>query len=189
MSAPSDAEIIDRAREILSREEFQPPTPEPWEKIGAMLRHFFERLTPIERWGLIALCVVLLAAIATHLVLTFRLALVPDSSGSAQEPGSPRAIPTVEGTLALARRLAIENRLREAARALQDALLLSESQRKGIPWQPALSDAEWLTVLEAPEPIIAFTQTTQRLAYGPDPSPASFDDALRRLRQLTETAR
>jgi hypothetical protein len=77
-----------------------------------------------------------------------------------------------------ARHLAAQGRLRDAARALQQSLLLSMCLRRGLSWQPTLADWEWMGLLRASPVLVDFTRRTQLLAFGTKPERTAFDECL-----------
>jgi hypothetical protein len=73
-----------------------------------------------------------------------------------------------------ARELARRGKLREAARALHQAALLSLTRRRGLAWKSELADWEWVAALGYGPELSEFTRLAQRLAYGVEPDQAGF---------------
>jgi len=98
-------------------------------------------------------------------------------------------VPTCDELLADARRYKSQARLREAARALQQARLLLECRRQSVAWRPTLADWEWIDRLGRPAALVEFTRATQRVAFGTDPTmPALEACEARLLAELGEAA-
>jgi hypothetical protein len=173
VTSPSDAEIASRLRAILDAPEFHKHfsdyAMEEVTKTFKQVFHWLQGLSPLVRWWLFAACLLLLAAIALQTWLLLR------SSGRAlRETGRRRANDldvgdAPEAIAARARKLAEAGRIREAARALQQAALLRLSRERGLPWRPDLADWEWVAALRDAPGLGEFTRSAQRLAYGPDP--------------------
>ena len=193
MTVPSDAETGERLRAILAAPEFQQSQDPAWwracKRFALALVDWLERQPAGVRW-LLLLALGLLAAIAIHLFLTFRQVLreAPlTRSGSADLPIS--RTPSSEDLLAEARALRLAGRLREAARALQQARLLLECRRRSVPWRTTLADWEWIEELGRPDALVEFTRATQTIAFGAAPSlPAVEACEARLLAELGGTA-
>jgi hypothetical protein len=136
-SAPSAGEIGAALREVLARPEFQPPRPDPVQSllaritatIGRVISGLFDRLADLP--GGTAVDILLIVGLLVAVTL-----LVYKAGGAVgrRRRSAPRTAPTaaapqsvVETTPAeweaLARRLAEEGRLREAALALYQSVL------------------------------------------------------------------
>ncbi len=195
MSLPADAEIRDRLTAILASPEFRRPAEPAWwraiKKVWSRLVTWLERVPPIGRWVIVVLCVVALAGLGYYVFVTFRRLLreAPRTRhGRAGELGSAR-VPTCDELLADARRYKSQARLREAARALQQARLLLECRRQSVAWRPTLADWEWIDRLGRPAALVEFTRATQRVAFGTDPTmPALEACEARLLAELGEAA-
>jgi len=175
VTVPSDAEIAERLRAILAEPEFQEAQDPAWWRV--LKRFVYALLGWLEdqpagvRWLLLLVAVALLAAIAIHLLVTFRQVLreAPlTRRGDADLPVT--RTPTSEDLLAEARALRSAGRLREAARALQQARLLLECRRRAVPWRATLADWEWIDELGRPAELVEFTRATQTIAFGAAPS-------------------
>ncbi|MHB1846743.1 MAG: hypothetical protein ACYCWW_18130 [Deltaproteobacteria bacterium] len=171
MRPPPDPAISRTLSSILGAPEFQ-AKPSDWvtERLERLLRalgHWLRALTPGQRWALLTLSGLALAAIVAHVVWTLVSAgrgaatRAPRVGSLAQAPIDPAAV------RALAQRLAGEGRLREAARALHQALLLELARRRGLARRSELSDWEWVALLPADERLSEFTRVAQSVAYGP----------------------
>ncbi|HUB05360.1 MAG TPA: hypothetical protein VMB50_00065 [Myxococcales bacterium] len=172
MTAPPDAEIAARLQAILKSDAFHKRVSDyldEWlQKWIPGFLHWLRRLPAGTRWVLLAVCVLLLAAIAVQLYVGLRPAgrvgprgargFRPQDAG--EEPGE---------IAARARALAAAAKWREAARALQQAALLRLSRERGLPWRAELADWEWVATLRDVRGLPEFTRAAQRLAYGPDP--------------------
>ncbi len=174
---PADREVAVRLRAILASPEFHPRASD-WlrGRFEAAIQGVFQwlgGLSPAERWGLLALCLGGLAAIAVQVWLTVRPSAPPGAKaiaagGRAEDGASP-------GTLvARADVLARDGRLREAARLLQEAALLRLSRESGLRWRADRSDWEWVAVLPAARGLPELTRATERVAFGPTADAAAF---------------
>ncbi len=178
MTSPSDTEIADRLREILDSPEFHKRfsdyASEELIKGLKAIFHWLKELSPVMRWGLFAVCALLLVAIALQTWLLLR------SSGRGLRVASKRGALDLdvgeapEAIAARARQLAAAGKIREAARALQQAALLRLSRERGMPWRPELADWEWVVTLRDVPGLGEFTRVAQRVAYGPDSNPEGF---------------
>jgi hypothetical protein len=176
---PSDAEIADRLRAILQSDEFQPSFSERFwvwlDRALRILRDWLEHLGPAERVLVVIVSVLVLAAAVLRIGQ-----LVRDSVGPPRfEPAarvSPEQAP-LSPALLVERALSLADGgfVRDAARALQQALLLQACQDQNVAWRASLSDWEWIRLLQPAGAIVDFTQTAQRLAFGPEPSREAFD--------------
>ena len=175
MTVPADAETRERLRVILAQPEFQQAQEPAWwralKKIFYRLLGWLDGQPAAVRWLLLLLAVGLLVAIAAHLFLTFRQVLreAPLTRGGRADVPTART-PTSDQLLAEARALRAAGRLREAARALQQARLLFECQRRAVVWRPTLADWEWIEELGRPADLVDFTRATQTIAFGATPS-------------------
>jgi hypothetical protein len=71
--------------------------------------------------------------------------------------------------------------LREAARALQQAVYLVLASRKRLAWDGARADWEWVARLGSEPELVVFTEEAQAIAYGgpaTDSGPARFESLL-----------
>jgi hypothetical protein len=175
VKVPGDAEIREQLRAILAAPEFQESQDPAWwrwfKKLVNGLGLWIEQQPAAIRWLLLLLAIGLLVAIAIHLFTTFRQVLreVPLTRGGAADLPVIRT-QTSADLLAEARALRAAGRLREAARALQQARLLLECQRRSIPWRSTLADWEWIDQLGRPPALVEFTRATQTIAFGASPS-------------------
>ena len=175
MTVPADAETRERLSAILAAPEFQQAQEPAWwravKKVFYALLGWLDRQPAALRWLLLLLAVALLVAIATHLFVTFRQVLreAPLTRGGRADVPTART-PTSDELLADARALRAAGRLREAARALQQARLLLECQRRSLVWRPTLADWEWIEELGRPADLVEFTRATQTIAFGAAPS-------------------
>jgi hypothetical protein len=189
----SDSEITERLKGILARPEFQPDAMDAfWRRVrrwGHWFRIWLEGLGPLWRWGITAAAVALLLLILWHLIRGYRDALEAPGSARAGDPGPREAAPPDAARLAaLARRLAEQGRLREAARALQQSVFVALCKGAGIPWNPAAGDWEWLEVLRARPELAEFTRRAQALAFGPQPTKEGFEACWARSQAWLESA-
>jgi hypothetical protein len=172
---PTDAEISDRLRAILRSDEFQPSLSDRlWLAIRGSL-DWLAGMGPAVRALVIGACLLVLLAIATVLWRFYLEAAATQRQGSTgktgrhdEKPLSPQAL------LAKSRTLEEQGLLRDAARALQHALLLQLCLEREVPWRLSLSDWEWVRIFEPSESVVDFTRATQRLAFGPEPNRADF---------------
>lgn len=188
--SPSEAEITERLQAILASDEF---TPRAADDIRLWLERLNEMLSVWRRFDEGARVVaffVLVAAFAFVLWLVYKvLALrgprLAPSAGSESPVEGERLPPT--SALAHARALADAGLLRDAARALQAAVLHAACMERNVAWRPELSDGEWLELLRPSEEVVALSRSTERLAFGPDPTRAVFDACERAARALLAT--
>jgi hypothetical protein len=176
---PTDEEIKARLQAILGSGEFQPSLSARariWlDDAIRVLVHALENMSPAVRWLAIVVCLVVLLAISVRLWRSYQEAAGPlrrrPAIGNAREqtPVSPADL------LARARSLADGGSLRDAALALQHALLFQTCLERKIAWQSSRSDWEWLRILTPSIRVIDFTQAAQRLAFGPEPTRDAFD--------------
>jgi hypothetical protein len=176
---PSDAEIADRLRAILQSDEFQPSFSERmlvWlERAFRTVRDWLEHLGPAQRLVVVIVSVLVLAAVVFRIGQLVRYSVGPSRFEPAarvsdeQVPLSPALL--VERALSLAD----GGFVRDAARALQQALLLQACQDQNVAWRPSLSEWEWIRLLQPSGAIVDFTYAAQRLAFGPEPSREAFD--------------
>jgi hypothetical protein len=192
VTSPSDADIAERLRAILGTPEFHKRFSDyAIEEITKGLKeifHWLQRLSPVMRWWLFAVCVLLLAAIVLQTWLLLRSAKhslrVASRNGQLDLDFDVGEGP--EAIAARARKLAGAGRFREAARALQQAALLRLARERGLPWRPELADWEWVAMLRGASGLGELTRATQRLAYGPDAAPEAFASCDRLYLALTE---
>ena len=181
MTPPPDADVKARLAAILASREFQPPLEPNWwraiKKIWYALLVALERVPPVGRWLIFIGCLAVLAGMLYYTIVTFRRLLreAPRTRhGGADELDSGR-LPTCDELLADARYFRSQGRLREAARALQQARLLLECRRQSVAWRPTLADWEWIDLLGRPAALVEFTRATQKLAFGADPTAPALD--------------
>ncbi|MHB8419991.1 MAG: hypothetical protein ACYDCL_18095 [Myxococcales bacterium] len=174
---PADSEITARLQAILRSDPFHRRISDDLQEWlekgipGAL--HWLRSLPPAARWTIFAACVLLLAAIALQLYLGLRPA--GSGTGRGRQRAQAGEVGAEPGALAaLARALAAEGRVREAARALQQAALLRLSRERGLPWRAELADWEWVAELVSVRGLAELTRAAQRLAYGPEPDRAAF---------------
>jgi hypothetical protein len=179
VTSPSDSQIAERLRAILDSPEFHKhfsdyATEEVTKALKAIF-HWLKELSPELRWGLVAVCALLLAAIAlqTWLLLRSGSRSLPVAGRRGVMDGEVGDAPEV--IAARARALAASGRVREAARALQQAALLRLSRERGLPWRPELADWEWVAALRDVAGLGEFTRAAQRIAYGPDSDARGFE--------------
>jgi len=188
--APTDAGIAARLRAILSSDEFQPRASERlllwFEDLVRSLLRWLDALSPARRVNISIVCVVVLVAVAVQVFRSYRDAAAPRRSSLGKGVAADQTVPSPEKLLSRARSLADEGLLRDAARALQEAMLLQTSRDLSLPWRSSLSDWEWIELLHPSESIVDFTRATQRLAFGPRPSRAEFDACAHRVHSLIQ---
>ena len=183
MTHSSDADVAEHLRAILNSSEFQEPlASRATQQLLHLLRTWLDWVGALSTPTLVlivAVCLAALAAIAVQIWFAFRKGpLRPRMGGqidglATSDPGlSPEAIAE------RARALAAQGLLRDAARALQQSLLLSLCLRRGLAWQPTLADWEWMDLLHASSGLVDFTRRTQLLAFGTKPEPAAFDECV-----------
>ena len=184
---PSDADIAERLSRILASEEFQPEASDRllrWlseldAKFGAWLSSL-HGLGSVLALALGTLAVALLVWALQAWLVSPEVARRPSADGSAE----PELDASPASLLARARALADAGSLREAARALQAAVLRAACDQRELEWRPALSDGEWLSVLGPSEALVALTRATERIAFGPEPTRAAFEACDREARGL-----
>jgi hypothetical protein len=188
VSLPADEEIRQRLTAILASPEFQSPEDPAWlralKKIWHALVAWLEHVPAVGRWAIVVGCVLALVGLGYYVFVTFRRLLreAPQTRhGRAGEIEGAR-IPTCEELLADAISYKSQARLREAARALQQARLLLECQRQSVAWRPTLADWEWIDRLGRPTALVEFTRATQKVAFGSDPTVPALEACEARLR-------
>ncbi len=178
MTSPSDSEIAQRLHAILDTPEFHKRfsdyAMEELTKGLKVIFHWLQGLSPVMRWWLFAVCVLLLSAIALQTWLLLRSAKRSLRVASGRGRIALDFGEDPETLAARSRKLAEAGRLREAARALQQAALLRLARERGLPWRPELADWEWVAALPGAPGLGELTRATQQLAYGPDPRPEGF---------------
>ena len=195
MSLPADDEIRQRLAAILASPEFRKPEEPAWVRVLRKVWHalvaWLEHVPPMGRWAIAAGCLLALIGLGYYVFVTFQRLLreAPRTrQGRAGELAGAR-VPTSEELLADARSYKSQGRLREAARALQQARLLLECQRQSVAWRPTLADWEWIDRLGRPAALVEFTRATQNVAFGADPTvPALEACEARLLAELGEAA-
>jgi hypothetical protein len=189
--SPSEAELTERLQAILASDEFRP-------RVSDDIGRWLERLDEVLRaWrGLegettrVLSFVVLVSALAFIFWLVCKvfalrgLTLAPSTGNKSPAQAGPLP-PT--SALAQARALADAGRLREAARVLQAAVLHAACAERNLAWRPELSDGEWLELLRPSAEVVALSRSTERLAFGPDPTRAVFDASEQAARALLAT--
>jgi len=191
VGSPSEVEITERLQAILASDEFRP-------RVADDIRAWLERLDEmLGAWrgfegeaarvlSFIAL-VIALAFILWFVYKVFTLrgpGLAPSAGSKGPAEGEP--LPSISA-LAHARALADAGLLREAARVLQAAVLHAACTERNLAWRPELSDGEWLALLRPSAEVVALSRSTERLAFGPDPSRAVFDASEEAARALLAT--
>jgi hypothetical protein len=194
VTPPPDAEVVRALTKILTSAEFQEPLiNRVWTAIFSVLERvvrFLAGLGAGTRLALVVGCALLLVVLLVDIVRTFLDAglragrPLPRGSAGVEPP------PTSSAEMAArARALAAEGRLRDAARALQEALLIELCARHGLAFQRELTDWEWLERLSADDAVVDFTRRTERLAFGKAaPDPAGFADCDHRFMALVGAA-
>jgi hypothetical protein len=187
VSLPANEEIRRRLTAILASPEFQQAADPAWvralKKVWHALVAWLEHVPAAGRWAIVAGCVVALAGLGYYVFVTFGRLLreAPHMrNGRADELEAAR-VPTWEELLAHARYYKSQARLREAARALQQARLLLECQRQSVSWRPTLADWEWIDRLGRPTALVEFTRATQNVAFGTDPTMPALEACEARL--------
>ena len=182
---PSDPEIAERLRAILQSDEFQS---RPSQRISLglaeavrRLMHWLGDVSPAMRAVVIAACVLTLVAIAIRMWRLYRAVAQPLRTRIHLDATRKETIPSPETLIRRARSLAEAGAIRDAARALQQALLLQTCLERRVPWRSSLSDWEWVRILRPPERVANVTRTTERLAFGPEPTRAAFDACVREV--------
>jgi len=174
-------------RAILADPEFDTDWQEHLARWLGQAWHSFQRwlrdLPDIERWGLLLVCIGILAWLVWTMIASYREMMAPDASALKGAGDDAASEPTWQALMAHARALASEGRLREAARALQQAVYSVLASRKRLPWDGARADWEWVALLNT-EQLVAFTEEAQALAYGS----AAADTGLPRFEALLATA-
>jgi hypothetical protein len=156
-------------QEILADPEFQGDWQEragAWveKEVHALLR-WLDQLPAVYEWLLAALCLAVLVWIGVGLVAGYR------EMSAVREGGGPKPREGAGGApagLDLARRAAELRelgRLREAARTLQQAAYQALAARRGLAWDEAEADWEWVRALAGEPGVAAFTESAQALAY------------------------
>jgi hypothetical protein len=183
----SDSEVASKLAAILARPEFQPDI---FDHLGVKLRRavdafqkWLDALGPVGRWGFSLAAFAFLLAILIHLGRSYREALAAPVRGALRpEPSGPVTRPSAASLATLARGLAEAGRLREAARALQQAVLVALCARAGLAWSPSPADWEWMRVLGARPGLQDFTQRAQAIAFGARPTREAFEECWERSR-------
>lgn len=188
MKVPPDEAIAKALTAIVGSPEFQ-AKPSDWltEKIEEAFRalgHWLRDLPRGERWLLLAGCTLALAALFTHLIWTLRQAGKGVERRRRERESRPPKAARPSEVLSLARRLVSEGRLRDAARALQQALLLELADRNGLAWRPEVSDWEWVAILPSDPRLAEFTRAIQSVAYGPAAELAEFESCERLFAEI-----
>jgi hypothetical protein len=184
---PSDpSEVL---RTILADPEFESDWQEHLGRwLGQGWRAFQRWLTDLpdlERWALLLCCIGILTWLVWTMIASYREMMAPDTTATGGETEST-AEPTWQMLMARARTLASEGRLREGARALQQAVYSALASRQRLAWDGARADWEWVARLRnepGSEPelatfLIAFTENAQAIAYGADSGAAQFESLL-----------
>jgi hypothetical protein len=186
---PEDAAIDAHLREILASDEFRPPLSDRfWQHFVDFLKWIIRALTGLSLGGTLVVVVIAAGLLAALVVVSWRLfgrslAPSPRSELEPEKDAQGRA-PTPWSLAERAQALAADGRLREAARALHQALLLHLCARSGLPWRSTVSDWEWLTRLPPSPPLTEFTRQAERLAFGREPDAHQFASCVRLYDQL-----
>jgi hypothetical protein len=186
--------VSEHLRAILNSSEFQEPlSSRAMHQLMHFLLAWFSWIGSLSTPALaliVAVCLAVLAAIAAQIWFAFR-----KNPSRPRKGGGIENLATVDPDLSpeaiaqRARALAGQGRLRDAARALQQSLLISLCLRRGLAWQPTLADWEWMDLLRASPGLVDFTRRTQLLAFGTKPEPAAFDECVLLYERLvSETA-
>jgi hypothetical protein len=176
---PSDGEIRTAIARILGGPEFQEPASAKliaW--LGRLIRHLMERLAAMSGPGralVIIACVAALAVIVIQWIAMYRRAMAGPEGARRAGGMASSSEASAEELARMARALAGRGEVREAARALQLAVLRVFCRRRGLTWRPSLSDWEWARLLERPADLVRFTRRTQALAFGERADAAEFD--------------
>lgn len=185
---PAPAEVAARLRAILRSDEFQPRLSERiWVSVEDALRAFrfwLDGLGPATRLLVILVSLLILGALAMHLWRSFREAMGSERLAGGGAARDEPSVPSPGALLERARSLADAGLLRDASRALQEALLLQACRERNLPWRPSLSDWEWVGLLRPSEEIVEVTRTAQRMAFGRQPSRVEFDVCSHRVHEL-----
>lgn len=188
--SPSEVEIAERLQAILASDEFRPRVSDDiglWlERLEEMLRAwrgFEEGARALALLVMVAAFVFILQLV--YSVFSLRGPTLAPSAGS-KSPAETEPLPPTS-LLARARALADAGLVRDAARALQAAVLHAACTERNVAWRPELSDGEWLELLRPSEELVALSRSTERLAFGPDPTRAVFDACERAARALLTT--
>ena len=146
-------------------------------------------LPDLERWALLLVCMGILALLVVTLVASYREMMAPDASGLKGPRDDAAPEPTWQKLLARARVLASEGRLREAARALQQAVYSVLASRQRLDWDGARADWEWVSRLGFEPELAAFTEEAQAIAYGAaaDSGATQFESLLARANRWVRT--
>jgi len=151
-------------------------------------QHWLRHLPDLERWALLLACVAILAWLVWTMIASYREMMAPDASALKGAGEAAAKLPTWQALMAHARALASEGRVREAARALQQAVYSVLASRKRLAWDGARADWEWVARLgtgpEAGPELAAFTEQAQAIAYGG----AGADSGGTRFESLLATA-
>ena len=185
---PSDTEIENRLRDILSSAPFQSHADSAW------LTSLKDALTKVALWlaglnfgvrvGIAIVCLMVLGFLLVRL-----LNLLPETrrlvgTRSAREVSQIETYLTPEQWLHRAVWLAENNRRREAARALQQAVILRQCLMRHVRWRDSTADGEWLQLLHAGAEVENFTHAAQRMAFGPPSTRAEFDACMQAAQAL-----
>jgi len=133
-------------------------------------------LPAVERWALLGICVAILGWLGWSMVASYREMKAPHSGAERGDANEVAVQPAWRVLAARAQSLASEGRLREAARALQQAVYSLLAARGRMAWDGARADWEWVTRLNAGPELAAFTEEAQSIAYGgADPAAARYE--------------
>jgi hypothetical protein len=197
---PTPAEVERALAEVYARPEFQPPAPSPIrEWLGRLWRSFLEildRLFPdLPRhgesalgWVFIAVLVLTAVAILAHLANAYYgvwRGRERRSTALAAGPAAGRGPRSAAEWEAEARRAAAEGRLREAALALYQALLLRLDARGAVRYDPAKTPGDYrreaLGHAEASRLLEGFLRGFEPVAFGRRTLDAAGYERLRRM--------
>jgi len=186
---PEDAATDAHLREILASDEFKPPLSDRfWQHVVDFLKWILGALSGLSLGGTIVVAVIAAGLLLALVAVSWRLfgrSLTPSLlSNIGPEKVAPASAPTPSSLAERAQELAAAGKLREAARALHQALLLHLCARSGVPWRPTVSDWEWLTRLPPSRPLTEFTRQAERLAFGRDPDAHQFASCVHLYDQL-----
>jgi hypothetical protein len=171
---PGEHDLQQALDRVFSRPEFQEPWSErAWRELGKAVVRLFDWLSNAGVSVQLVIVVVLLAVLVLllwHLVGAYKRVIHGGTSlrRGVRPPERARASP--RDLLAEAERLLAEGRAREAARALQHGMLLQRCAISGVPWEPSVSDGEWLARFGWPDDLARYTRTTQRVAFSDAPA-------------------
>ena len=183
--------IAAHLQKILQSEEFSGSAQQ---RLLEMLRAWFHRfelwaqdLSFWPRMALLVVCLGFLAVIAAQVVAAVREANLPSVSSAFVAASALDAQVTAALLFERSGVLADQGQVRDAARVLQQAIWVHMCRERGVAWRASRADWEWVDILRPTGRIVDLTRLVQGLAFGPQPSRASYDTCAREAASLLRT--